>query len=248
MKTIFTLSLAAIVLFSAMQSLAQDAGVSLFDKGVKLADAKKFKEAAEVFLQAVQKDPTDSVSFKYLSYCQLELAQYDKAVESARKAVSLDSSEYVAYNNLGWGLVMLGQVDDGIAELRTAIKINPSYALAHNNLGYALLKQGRDDEALTELKTATALDSNDKRPHINLGELYVRKGKYHEAAAEYEKLARVYPGEEARCRYAVLLNEMGQREKAQSLFRAIVEAVKSSPSYVRRRQREWLKIAQQNLN
>jgi hypothetical protein len=41
---------------------------------------------------------------------------------------------------------------------------------------------------------------------------------------------------------------MGQREKAQSLFRAIVDAVKSSPSYVRRRQREWLKIARQNLN
>ena len=138
MKTIFTLSLAAIVLFSAMQSLAQDAGVSLFDKGVKLADAKKFKEAAEVFLQAVQKDPTDSVSFKYLSYCQLELAQYDKAVESARKAVSLDSSEYVAYNNLGWGLVMLGQVDDGIAErekirglpiLTTRYDVEPAWSL-----------------------------------------------------------------------------------------------------------------------
>ena len=84
--------------------------------------------------------------------------------------------------------------------------------------------------------------------HLDYARALALQGKNDQAAAEYEKLARVYPGEEARCRYAVLLNEMGQREKAQSLFRAIVEAVKSSPSYVRRRQREWLKIAQQNLN
>jgi hypothetical protein len=84
--------------------------------------------------------------------------------------------------------------------------------------------------------------------HLDYARALALQGKNEQAAAEYEKLARVYPGEEARCRYAVLLNEMGQREKAQSLFRAIVEAVKSSPSYVRRRQREWLKIAQQNLN
>jgi hypothetical protein len=87
-----------------------------------------------------------------------------------------------------------------------------------------------------------------RRTRIWITRALALQGKNEQAAAEYEKLARVYPGEEARCRYAVLLNEMGQREKAQSLFRAIVEAVKSSPSYVRRRQREWLKIAQQNLN
>jgi hypothetical protein len=84
--------------------------------------------------------------------------------------------------------------------------------------------------------------------HLDYARALALQGKNDQAAAEYEKLSRVYPGEEARCRYALLLNEMGQREKAQSLFRMIVDAVKSSPSYVRRRQREWLKIAQQNLN
>ncbi|HSM96876.1 MAG TPA: tetratricopeptide repeat protein [Rhizomicrobium sp.] len=84
--------------------------------------------------------------------------------------------------------------------------------------------------------------------HLDYARALALQGKNEQAAAEYEKLARVYPGEEARCRYAVLLKEMGQNDKAQSLFRAIVDAVKSSPSYVRRRQREWLRIARQNLN
>ncbi|HUB84349.1 MAG TPA: tetratricopeptide repeat protein, partial [Rhizomicrobium sp.] len=73
------------------------------------------------------------------------------------------------------------------------------------------------------------------------------QGKNDRAAAEYEKLSRTYPGEEARTRYAVLLEKMGQHERAQALFRAVIDAVKSSPSYVRRNQREWVKIAKQNL-
>jgi hypothetical protein len=73
------------------------------------------------------------------------------------------------------------------------------------------------------------------------------QGKNDQAAAEYEKLSRTYPGEEARTRYAVLLETMGQHDKAQALFRAVIDAVKSSPSYVRRNQREWVKIAKQNL-
>lgn len=84
--------------------------------------------------------------------------------------------------------------------------------------------------------------------HLDYARALALQGKNDRAAAEYEKLVNVYPGEEARCRYAVLLDKMGQHEKAQSLFRAIVAAVKNSPSYVRRRQREWLRIAQQNLH
>jgi hypothetical protein len=83
--------------------------------------------------------------------------------------------------------------------------------------------------------------------HLDYARALALQGKNDEAIAEYEKLARTYPGEEARTRYAVLLEKMGQHDKAQELFRAIVAAVKSSPSYVRRNQREWLRIAQQNL-
>jgi len=56
-----------------------------------------------------------------------------------------------------------------------------------------------------------------------------------------------YPGEEARCRYALLLEKLGQHERAQRVFREIVESVRGAPSYYRSRQREWLKIARRNL-
>ena len=57
-----------------------------------------------------------------------------------------------------------------------------------------------------------------------------------------------YPGEEARCRYALLLKKLGQEERARRVFREIVESVKGSPGYYKRRQREWVSIARKNMS
>jgi hypothetical protein len=73
------------------------------------------------------------------------------------------------------------------------------------------------------------------------------QGKNEAAQTEYQALVPVYPGEEARCRYALLLLEMGDRFGAEKLFREIVDAMRDAPSYYRRRQREWVNIAKQNL-
>lgn len=72
-------------------------------------------------------------------------------------------------------------------------------------------------------------------------------GRTDEAVAQYEKVVPRYPGEEARCRYAILLEQLGRRERAQALFREIIASVKGAPSYYRSRQREWYKIAKEQL-
>src|SRR5947208_12487255 len=62
------------------------------------------------------------------------------------------------------------------------------------------------------------------------------QGKNDEALAQYERVVPKYPGEEARCRYALLLEKLGQHDRAQRVFREIVESVRGSPSYYRSRQ------------
>jgi hypothetical protein len=74
------------------------------------------------------------------------------------------------------------------------------------------------------------------------------QGKNDEALAQYERVVPKYPGEEARCRYALLLQKIGQTERAQRAFQEIVDSVRGAPSYYRSRQREWVKIARQNLS
>jgi hypothetical protein len=73
------------------------------------------------------------------------------------------------------------------------------------------------------------------------------QGKKQQAMAEYKALLPTYPGLEARCRYALLLQETGDSDGAQLLFREIVDSMRGSPGYYRRRQREWVNIARHNL-
>ena len=73
------------------------------------------------------------------------------------------------------------------------------------------------------------------------------QGKTDAALQQYEIVAPRYPGEEARVRFALLLEKLGQDARAQSLFREAVEAAKDAPGYYRARQGEWVRIARQHL-
>jgi hypothetical protein len=73
------------------------------------------------------------------------------------------------------------------------------------------------------------------------------QGKNDAAIQQYEKVVARYPGEEARARFALLLESVGQQSRAQALFQEIIKSVTGAPSYYRARQREWLQLARQHL-
>ncbi|HUE62931.1 MAG TPA: tetratricopeptide repeat protein [Rhizomicrobium sp.] len=73
------------------------------------------------------------------------------------------------------------------------------------------------------------------------------QGKNDAAVAQYEKVVTRYPGEEARARFAMLLESLGQDARAQALFSEILKSVKGAPGYYRSRQREWTSIARSHL-
>ena len=73
------------------------------------------------------------------------------------------------------------------------------------------------------------------------------QAKNNAAVAQYEKVVSRYPGEEARARFGLLLESLGQEARAQALFAEILKSVKGAPSYYRSRQREWTSIARSHL-
>jgi hypothetical protein len=72
-------------------------------------------------------------------------------------------------------------------------------------------------------------------------------GRTQDALRQYETVVPRYPGEEARCRFALLLMTLGQTERAQALFQEIVKSVRGAPGYYRSRQNEWYRIAREQL-
>ena len=81
--------------------------------------------------------------------------------------------------------------------------------------------------------------------------LYARalegQGRTADALAEYKRLVGYYPGEEARARYAMLLEKTGAREEAREVYAQIVKLTDGAPSRYKKAQKEWADIAKRGL-
>jgi hypothetical protein len=73
------------------------------------------------------------------------------------------------------------------------------------------------------------------------------QGKDQEALEEYRKLARYFAGEEARARYAMMLQKLGATDEARTVFLEIVKSLDGAPRHYRRAQKEWGDIARAAL-
>lgn len=116
-------------------------------------------------------------------------------------------------------------------------------------LGRALLLAGDGNGSAAAFSRLKSLDRSavDADVELDFARALALAGHRDEAMRQYEFIVLRYPGEEARCRFALFLQGLGQRERADALFREIIEQVRFAPSYYRRRQREWVKIARQQM-
>jgi hypothetical protein len=73
------------------------------------------------------------------------------------------------------------------------------------------------------------------------------QGKIDAALEEYRALAVYYPGQEARCRYAMLLLRSGRADEARRMFGEICQLIEYGPRHQRRAQRAWHDIARRSL-
>jgi len=64
---------------------------------------------------------------------------------------------------------------------------------------------------------------------------------------EYEAVAGYFPGEEANCRYALLLKKNGRTEKASEMFNQIITRDRRRSRQHKRREKQWVDISRQNL-
>jgi hypothetical protein len=73
------------------------------------------------------------------------------------------------------------------------------------------------------------------------------QGRDDDALRQYQSIVPRYSGEEARCRYALLLKRLNRVDEAKAQFREVIQSVRNGPSSYRSRQREWVKIARANV-
>jgi hypothetical protein len=99
---------------------------------------------------------------------------------------------------------------------------------------------------LEELRRANP-DYASSAGHLLYARSLEAQGKVDAALFEYEALAPVYPGQEARYRYASLLRQAGQEANAHLIFQEICQAGEFAPRHIRRTQGEWYAQARRQL-
>jgi len=139
-----------------------------------------------------------------------------------------------------------GRAAEAIALFRDTLvgvhATDPSLMLGLASVYFAERRFAEVVEMLDALKAANP-EYHSPEGHLIYARSLEEQGKIEAALHEYTALERYYPGQEARCRYALLLDKTGEHREAQRLFREICQAIEMGPRHQRREQREWYDIA-----
>ncbi len=169
----------------------------------------------------------------------------EKAYRAALREVEITATT-ATRANLAEQCVAAGRLDEAAAlyrELLVGIHARDPDLM----LGLARAEFARGDFAAAqrELEALRAANPDYRSPEGHL--LYARslesQGRDDAALYEYEALADYYPGQEAKCRLAALLQRTGATERAQRLFAEVCRAVELMPRHARRVQQEWYDFA-----
>ena len=171
---------------------------------------------------------------------------YREKLRNVEQVGSVDSKRALAEE-----CVRLGRFADAVALYESAMQgpLGANDPTLLKGLGRArmLLGDGAAAEALFVRLKQNDPAAFDADAELDYARALALQGKNDEAVAAYEKVVSRYPGEEARARFGLLLEQLGQTARAQALFQEILASVKGAPSYYRSRQREWVSIARSHL-
>jgi TolB-like protein/Tfp pilus assembly protein PilF len=158
---------------------------------------ESLKQAAELYRQAIEKDPNYALAYSGLAETYVLFSSYDvapandsmpQAKAAALRALAIDDSLAEAHTALGFYLSNYEWDRDGSEkEYRRAIELKPNYATAHHWLGADLSNVKRFDDSLVELRRAEELDPLSPIIGTNLGDTLVFARRYDEAIAQYKR-------------------------------------------------------------
>jgi len=147
---------------------------------------------------------------------------------------------------LARGYLRVGRADEAIEIYRASLTglyeddpaVLSELATAYESIG----RSAEARETFERLRKAAATLSTEQlllsaRIHESMGEL-------DDAARDYQAiLARPVIGEEARCRYALVLKQLGRTDEAHALFAEILRHARLSPAHYRKAQKPWIDVA-----
>lgn len=155
-----------------------------------------------------------------------------------------------AKRHLAAELASAGRYDEAIEHYEKALsglyECDPDLMLG---LAGALFDKGEFERTRKTMDDLIANNPDFKSTdgHLLYAKAVAACGDTDAAMQEYETLSISYPGPEAKIRYAVLLEDVGQKERALSIYEDVLNAADLAPRHFRVAQKKWLGEAKEGL-
>lgn len=152
--------------------------------------------------------------------------------------------------NLAKAYFQAGQYSESINLLEKSLEgVHANDLDVMEGLCHSYFYNGNFDKLFEYLKKYEELNNGTLPNNLRLlkARAHEETGSFQTALKEYEAIADDYSGEEARCRYAVLLKKQGQVEKANQIFGSILKNAKLFPKEYAQFEKEWVKIAKAEI-
>ena len=167
------------------------ANKSLFEKGQKAADEKKYDAAVDLFDRLVAADPKDFQAWTELGTVQLMRNNIDEAEKAYRRSIQEHPTFTLALLDLGRLLSAEKKFEDAITPLTEAVTSSPTSAEANFLLGEAYLQIKKGSKAVPYLTEAAKLGKAEA--HLRLATLYNAVGMKDKAAEQYQEFLKKRP-------------------------------------------------------
>jgi tetratricopeptide (TPR) repeat protein len=192
-----------------------DKGIEFYQKGYE----QNYRQAAGLFEQALQMDPTYSQAAFYLGLTYNALFDEDKAAQYYQKAIGIDPDYLEAHANYGGMLLDVGNVDEAIRQFNLVLQRDPRHTDALTMLAQAYRFKQLYTQSIESAGKAIQLAPKRAEPYLWLGDSQRLSGKYADARNSYDSYLKLSDFDSklaGRLNYYVLgsLIGMGRKKRA----------------------------------
>jgi arylsulfatase A-like enzyme/Tfp pilus assembly protein PilF len=162
-------------------------------RGLELNEARRFREAEQVFRALVARRPDMTLAYLHLAFLLWEEGRPNDAIATLRAARAAVGSGTEADWRLGIYLAESGAADEALPLLeRAAADENPSVD-ALNALGIAYARKGRSRDALATFRRIVAIDARNAMAWQNAGAVNLEARNYGAARDAFQRSIEANP-------------------------------------------------------
>lgn len=162
------------------------------------------------------------------------------------EAATVNPRDAEAHYQLGLIHLQRRQLDEAAARFARAVEIDPGEVDAHYQLGRLARGQRRFEDARRHFEAVVSRDPRHASHEVwrEIGATYLESESDRHARWALAKYAEQRPHDpEGLYLLGTALLRLDDREAARDMFRRCVEAVDTSPRYLRRRAASWRRLA-----